>query len=76
MKRLGPKSAPEHSFVDAFMTSAQLAQVLGVSDRWVRKLAEQDGFGRKFGRSWVFTRDECEQLIEQRKQSSGWRKAS
>jgi len=75
MQTQTPQPAVDETF-DAFMTSGQLAQTLGISDRWVRKLAEQNGFGRKFGHTWLFTRDECTHLIEQRKKLSGWRKRS
>jgi hypothetical protein len=59
---------PKH----AFMTSAQLANFLGVTDRWVRKLAIERGFGTKFGHTWMFTQDECQQLLGERKSHPSW----
>lgn len=58
----------------SFLTSAQLAQFLGVTDRWVRKIAINRGLGVKFGHTWMFTRSELNQLLEERKAQPDWHK--
>lgn len=56
-----------------FMTVSELADLLGVSDRRVRKMAEDRKIGQKFGHVWVFSRHEALTLLEDRKQSKDWR---
>lgn len=43
-------------------TTAEAAEILGVSARRVLALAEDRGTGRRFGRSVMFTNDEIEQM--------------
>lgn len=38
---------------------AEAAQLLGVSDRWARQLARDEGLGRKVGGRWVLSRTAC-----------------
>jgi hypothetical protein len=56
-----------------FMTATDLARMLGVSDRRVRKMAEDRQIGQKFGHIWVFSRKEAEELLIERKRSKDWR---
>jgi predicted transcriptional regulator len=55
------------------MTVSQLADFLGVSERRVRKIAEQGKAGQRFGHIWVFSRQEAYELLEERKRSTDWR---
>lgn len=55
------------------MSTSELAGLLGVSDRRVRKIAEDRNFGRKVGNIWVFSDREAKQLLEDRKKSGDWR---
>lgn len=45
-------------------TARQVANLLGIDDSRVRRLAERRGLGRKIGPVWTFTAAEIEQLRE------------
>lgn len=55
------------------MTASQVADLLGVSQRRVRKMAEQKKFGQKFGHIWVFPEYQVQELLIERKKSRDWR---
>jgi excisionase family DNA binding protein len=63
----------ERSPMGYFMTATDLARLLGVSDRRVRKMAENREIGQKFGHIWVFSHQEVQELLIERKRSTDWR---
>jgi excisionase family DNA binding protein len=56
-----------------FMTASQVASLLGVSERRVRKIAEEKKFDYKVGHIWLFSRQDALSLLEERKRSRDWR---
>ena len=58
----------DEEFAD-WMTASEAAEELGVTDRWIRDLAEAGKLiGRKMGRMWLVRRSSVERYKQQRKE--------
>ena len=54
------------------LSTAEVAEILDVSDRRVRQLCEAGGFGTKVGgRDWIISCEELERLRKDRQHTAG-----
>ena len=57
--------------IPPYVTTAEAAKILRVTDRYVRRLCSEGKLGAKIGRNYIITRENLQYFIQQRNGDNG-----